>query len=143
MLDRTKVKRRRQRRQARRAALKLRDGVARLPGPSSNPATNLLVADVAMRGISMLVGRGLEKTVLAARYDPDKAADIVKGRTLTQSMLATGAARMATKSLPGFLLVSGGLFAKAVFDRTLHRGEAVRRGEQQLSKQAANAPDKT
>jgi hypothetical protein len=130
-------------RRRRRAVEQVRAGVAKLPGPSNNPATNLLIADVAMRAVSMLIGRGIEKTALSTRYDPDKAADIVKGRTLVQSMASTGAARMATRSVPGFLLVSGGLLAKALVDRTLSRRESVSKGEKQLSEQAANASDKT
>jgi hypothetical protein len=126
---------------ARKAAAGTRRTLAKVPGPSNNPATNLLIMDIAMRGISMVVGRRIEKALLAARYDPEKASDIVKGRPLVQSMAATGAARMATRSVPGFLLVTGGLLAKAIFDRSLSRREAVRRGEEQFAEQAANAPE--
>ena len=126
---------------ARKAARKTKNTLARVPGPSNNPATNLLIMDVAMRGISMVVGRGIEKALLRTRYQPDKAADIVKGRRLVHSMAATGAARVATRSVPGFLLVTGGLLAKAVFDRSLSRRESVRRGEQQFAEQADNAPE--
>ena len=138
-----KLSTRRSKRRAKRALDKAKSGVAQIPGPSNNPATNLLIADVALRGVSMLLGRGIEKAALTTRYSQDKAADIVKGRTLAQSMIATGAARMATKSVPGFLLVSGSLLAKSLFDRTFTRRESVRRGERQLAEQAANAPDKT
>jgi hypothetical protein len=132
---------RRGRRRARRALHSTKQTIAKVPGPSNNPATNLLILDVAMRGASMLFGRGMEKALLRARYDPGKASDIVKGRTLVQSMAATGAARMATKSVPGFLLVTGGLLAKAVFDRSFSRRESVQRGERTLAEQAQNAPD--
>lgn len=124
---------------ARKAASKTKSALAEVPGPSSNPATNLLILDIAMRGASMIFGRTIEKAVLSARYRPEKAADIVKGRTLVHSMAATSAARMATRSVPGFLLVTGGLLAKAVFDRSLSRREAVRRGEKALADRAENA----
>jgi len=126
---------------ARRAARKTKGVIATVPGPSNNPATNLLIMDVAMRGASMIFGRAMEKALLRARYNPDKAADIVKGRSLVQSMAATGAARMATRSVPGFLLVTGGLLAKAVLDRSFSRRESVRKGERQLADQAAQADD--
>jgi hypothetical protein len=126
---------------ARKAAATTKTAIAKVPGPSNNPATNLLIMDVAMRGASMIAGRAMEKALLSARYSGEKAADIVKGRTLIQSMAATGAARMATRSIPGFLLVTGGLLAKAIFDRSFSRRESVRRGEQTLSEQAANAPE--
>ena len=128
---------------ARKAAATTKSTLAKVPGPSSNPATNLLIMDVAMRGASMIFGRAMEKALLRARYSDGKAADIVKGRSMVQSMAATGAARMATRSVPGFLVVTGGLLAKAIFDRTLSRREAVRRGEETFAEQAANAPDET
>ena len=124
-------------------ARKAKSALAKVPGPSSNPATNLLIIDVAMRGASMVFWRGMEKALLRARYNPDKASDIVKGRSMIQSAAATGAARLATRSVPGFLLVGGGLIAKAIFDRSLSRRESTRRGEEQLAEQAANAPDET
>ena len=49
------------------------------------------------------------------------------------------ASRLATRSVPGFLVVSGGLLAKAVVDRSLGRG-AKRRARRAGSedKQAEN-----
>jgi hypothetical protein len=132
-------------RKARRAAARTKRttqrALAKVPGPSSNPATNLLIIDVAVRGVSMLVGRSMERALLRTRYHQDKAADIIKGRPLIQSMAATGAARMATRSMPGFLAVTGGLLVKAVFDRSFGRREAARRGEQQFAEQAAKADE--
>lgn len=126
---------------ARKAARSTKNTLAKVPGPSSNPATNLLIMDVAMRGVSMVTGRAIEKALLRMRYPDAKAADIVKGRTMVRSMAATSAARMATRSVPGFLLVTGGLLAKAVFDRSLGRRESVRRGEESFEKQADNVEE--
>ena len=135
------VRPRKLRSSGRKALAKTKGTIAKVPGPSSNPATNFLIMDVAVRGLSMIVGRGLEKALLRTRYNPDKASDIVKGRPLLQSMAATGAARMATRSVPGFLLVTGGLLAKAVLDRSFGRRESLRRGERQLAEQAAKADE--
>ena len=126
---------------AKSTARKAKQAVEDVPSPSSNPATNLLIMDVAIRGLSLIAGRAIERAALRARYKPGKAADVVKGRTLIESMAAQGAARMATRSVPGFLLVTGGLVAKVVFDRSLGRREARRRGEKQLSEQAAKADE--
>ena len=128
---------------ARKASAKAKNAAEKIPGPSSNPATNLLILDIAMRGASMIAGRAMQRALLGARYDPEKAADIVKGRSLVQSMAATGAARMATRSLPGLLLVTGGLLAKTLFDRSLRPRDARRRGEKQLAVQAAKAEDES
>ncbi len=125
----------------RKAANTTKGTLAKVPGPSTNPATNLMIMDVAMRGMSLVTSRALQKALLQTRYSDGKADDIVKGRTLVRSMAATGAARMATRSVPGFLLVTGSLFAKAVFDRSLGRRESVRRAERSFQKQAENADD--
>lgn len=126
---------------ARKVSAKAKDAAERIPGPSTNPATNLLIIDIAMRGASMIAGRAIERTLLGVRYDPERAAAIVKGRTTFQSMAATGAARFATKSVPGFLLVTGGLLAKTLLDRSLRPREARRKGDRQLAAQAAKDDD--
>jgi hypothetical protein len=48
---------------------------------------------------------------------------------------------MASRSVPGFLLVTGGLLAKAVFDRSSGRRKSARRGEQQFAEQAEKADE--
>jgi hypothetical protein len=112
-----------------------------VPGPSRNPATNLLIMDIAMRGASLLAARGIEKAALRLRYKPGQADDIVAGRSMIKMLAATGAARMATRSVPGFLLVTGGLLAKTLLDRSLRPREARRRGDRQLAAQAEQAGD--
>ena len=72
-----------------------------VPGPSRNPATNLLIIDIAMRGASLLAARGIEKAALRLRYKSGKADDIVEGRSLVSTLDATSAARLATRSVPG------------------------------------------
>lgn len=123
------------------AAERTKDTLAKVPGPSTNPATNMLIADIAMRGATMIGGRMVEKALLRLRYYPKKASDIVEGRSMLQSMAATGAARVATRSVPGFLVVSAGLLAKAAFDRSFTRRESHRRGERQIAEQAAQAEE--
>ncbi|MBO9518237.1 MAG: hypothetical protein J7493_09235 [Porphyrobacter sp.] len=120
---------------------KVKGTISKVPGPSSNPATNILIWDIATRGVVMIVGRQIEKAMLRMRYDQDKASDIVKGRTMVKSMTATGAARVASKSIPGLLAVTGALLAKTAFDRGYSKRESRRRGEKTLSDQAANAEE--
>jgi hypothetical protein len=123
------------------AAERTRRTLAKIPGPSTNPATNLLILDVAIRGAALIAGRGMEKALLRTRYQREKAHAIVKGRSIVSSMAATGVARVATRSVPGFLLVSGGLLAKAVVDRSFGRRRSVREGERQFAEQAKQAED--
>ncbi|MEO6387625.1 MAG: hypothetical protein ABIT16_11595 [Croceibacterium sp.] len=124
-----------------RAADRTKRTLSKVPGPSNNPATNLIIMDIAMRGASMIAGRAMEKALLRTRYHPDKAHDIVQGRTMVKSMAANGVARVATRSLPGFIIVTGGLLAKAIFDRSLGRRKSVQKGEAAFADQAAKAED--
>jgi len=112
-----------------------------VPGPSPNPATNLLIMDIAMRGASLIAARAIEQAALRLRYKSNKADDIVEGRSTIATLAATGAARMATRSVPGFLLVTGGLLAKTLIDRSLRPRHARRRGDRQLAAQAEAADD--
>ena len=131
---------RRSRRRVRRAVDKARTGAQKVPGPSSNPATNLLIADVAMNGASIIFRRAMERGLLSLRFDRDKAKEVVAGRSIVESALSYGAARYATRSVPGFLLVTTGLLAKSIFDRAKHPRQARLEGERKLLKQAENAP---
>ena len=86
--------------------------------PSPNPATNLLIADVALRGGGALLKRAVEAGLLGATATSKrKAKDVVKGRSLGQSLVGTMIARVATRSVPGALIVGGGLLAKTLYDR--------------------------
>ncbi len=129
-------------RRMRRAARAARGGTRTVPGPSTNPATNLLIADIVIRGATVLFRRGLERGLLQARFDADKAREIVQGRSLAQSLFSGAASRLATRSVPGFLLVSGGLLAKSIVDRSQGR-RARHKGEKALAEQAAKAPAKS
>lgn len=111
-----------------------------VPGPSGNAATNLLIADVAMRGASILFRHGVERGLLRARFDSDQAREIVRGRTMGQSLIAATVSRIATRSVPGLLLVSGGLLAKVAFERSQSRRAARRKGDRQLREMAENTP---
>jgi hypothetical protein len=105
-------------------------------GPSPNPKTNLILADIALRGGAMLVRQGLERGLLGKRYAPDKARQILKGRTIGESIAGSAAARLALGSVPGAIIVGGGLLAKTLYD--LRKGKtAKRKGEAKIAGMAA------
>jgi hypothetical protein len=116
-----------------------RRGAGKVPGPSTNPATNLLVADIGIRVASRLFRRTVEKGLLQLKFPPDKASEVVEGRSLAQTMVSAGLARVATRSIPGALLVTGGIIAKSILDRSLSRRQSERKGTRELEKQADNA----
>ena len=120
---------------ARKAEAKLKD----VKGPSPNPMTNLIIADVALRGGGRLLRHVIERTLLGVKYPPGKARAIVDGRSMSKTLLSTAVARIATRSVPGALLVGGGLLAKTLYDRNKQRGEAEAKGERKVDEQADNA----
>jgi hypothetical protein len=126
---------------ARRVLAEADDGVRHVPGPSPNPATNLLIADIAVRGAGIVFRHALERALLRARFAPEEAREIVEGRTWGRSLITHTAARVATRSIPGFLAVAGGLAAKAVVDRSIGKAKASRAGDKTLKRKAKRAHD--
>jgi hypothetical protein len=120
---------------------KARSGVERVPGPSPNPATNVLIAEILVRSAGRLFRRSMEKGLLKARFEREQAVAIIEGRGLAHTLVSTTVARVATRSVPGALLVGGGLLAKTLFDRSISRRKARRRGKRQLAEQASHEDD--
>lgn len=106
-----------------------------LHGPSPNVATNLAIADIALRGGTALARHAIERALLGRKYAPAKAEKILKGRTMGESLLHGTLARVAMRSVPGAIVVGGALLAKTLYDRTKAR-EATRKGEAALEKMA-------
>lgn len=86
-------------------------------GPSTDPATNSLLAGIALTGGLELARRGLEHGLLGKGYAPDKARRLLKHRTLAQSLVGAALTRLALSSVPGAIVVGGGLLAKTLYDR--------------------------
>ena len=94
-------------------------------GPSPDPATNLAIADIALRGGAALVRNAVERKFLGRTMSARKAAKIIKGRSMTESLIHGALARVALRSVPGAILVGGALVAKTLYDR----GKARRKGK--------------
>lgn len=110
--------------------------VTQTEGPSSNPMTNLLIADLALRGGGQLLRHAVERTLLGAKFSPTKAKNIVGGRTMFQTLLGTAVARIAMRSVPGAILVGGGLLAKTLLDRRGDKRTVRAKGEREIARQA-------
>lgn len=108
-----------------------------LSSPSPSPMTNLILADVLLRAGSSLLRRTVETGVLGQTLGKGKAKKIVKGRSMAQTLIGTAIARVATRSVPGAILVGGGLLAKTLYDRrreTKARVEGTKAVEKQADK---------
>ncbi|WP_404480070.1 hypothetical protein [Novosphingobium sp. BL-52-GroH] len=100
---------------------KLADNGGELHGPSPNPATNLVIADIVLRTGTTLARRAVERGVLGTSYSPRKAKSILKGRTITETLLHGALARVALGSIPGAIAVGGALVVKTLYDRSRER----------------------
>jgi hypothetical protein len=111
-----------------------------VPAPSPNPMTNLIIADLALRGGGQLLRHAVERTLLGAKYSRAEAKNLVKGRSMAQSLIGTAVVRLATRSVPGAIVVGGSLLAKTLYDR--RRGKsATREGRKAIAKQAEKGAD--
>lgn len=90
-------------------------GESRLPSP--DPVTNLVIADIVLRGAGSLLRNRLEKGLLTSQLDREKARRLVEGRGMATTLALWGASRLATRSPVGLALVAGGLAAKVLYDR--------------------------
>ncbi|WP_225425439.1 hypothetical protein [Pelagerythrobacter rhizovicinus] len=105
-------------------------------GPSPDPATNLLIHDILLRSGGRILRLGLEKGLLRNRYGKSAAREIVENRSMVQTLASYAVARVATRSVPGAIVVGGGIVAKALLDRRRSRRAAERAGDRKLRKRA-------
>ncbi len=107
-----------------------------VPGPSTNPSTNLIIHDIILRSAGRLTRLTLEKALLGRRYGSRFARDVVDNRSVLHTMAAYGVTKVATRSIPGAAIVGGGLLLKTLFDRSQSKREAQRRGRKALKEQS-------
>ena len=112
------------------------DGKGAVPGPSPNPATNMMMTDIALRGVSRLIRNSVHKAMLQTRHNNRMAKKAVENRSMLNSLIMYGVSKVATRSVPGFMLVSSGLAAKTLYDRSQNRRDARSKGRKTLRKMA-------
>ncbi len=74
-------------------------------------ATDKIIADLARRGGGRLIDLTLGKMLPADTAQPKKRATLLGG------LVGAAAVRIATRSVPGAIVVGGGLLAKTLYDR--------------------------
>ncbi|MCW1987411.1 UNVERIFIED_ORG: hypothetical protein M2348_003161 [Sphingomonas sp. R1F5B] len=90
--------------------------------PLNSPLTTLILTDIAMSAGSALLargvaGKGLAGRVLGKALPVRTPGGLIRGPSLVGSLVGTAIARVATRSVPGAIVVGGGLVAKALYDR--------------------------
>jgi len=103
-----------------------------VPGPTTNPATNLLVADVVMRTGSYVMREVVERRFLKRRFGKKTAREIVKNRSLGRKLASIVIAKIATRSVPGAAIVGTGILAKTLYERGKARRNAEAQGDAEL-----------
>jgi hypothetical protein len=76
----------------------------------------------------------VEKGVLAGRYGGKDAKKIIENRGIGQALMGTLIARIATRSLPGAVVVGSGLIVKTLYDRSRSKRAARKSGDRTLRK---------
>jgi hypothetical protein len=123
---------------ARKARVEVSDST--VAGPSPNAATNLAMADIALRGGSVLARRAVQRAFLGTTLSTRKTNKILSGRSVTEKLLHTALARVALSSVPGAIVVGGALVAKTLYDRS-KAAEAAVEGKQKLEEMAAEGEE--
>lgn len=102
----------------------------KLPVPSPNPATNLVIASIVLRGASSLVRQSFEDRIArASASDDEHAQELLDGRTMITTLALYGASKLATRSPVGLGLVAGSLVLKTLYDRGKARQKRLRTKE--------------
>lgn len=90
------------------------------------PTTRAVITDVALKSGGRVLRQAFERKMLGNVIGKGAKA-IPAQRSMAQTLLGAAAAKIATRSIPGALLVGGGLIAKTLYDRhqKRKRGEPV------------------
>lgn len=96
--------------------------------PGTSVGTNLMVADILVRGASRLL-RGDIKRRIDRNSEPqeDGESDKLNGRAILTTLGLYGASKLANRSPRGLAIVTGGLLAKSLYDRGKSRQLRKRR----------------
>jgi hypothetical protein len=92
--------------------------------PSLSPLLTVIAADLVLRAGESLVRRGVERGLLGGK--PAQSGRVIRGATLQETVIGTVMAEVARRSVPGAILVGGGLLAKALRDRRLARTDQAK-----------------
>jgi len=97
---------------------------------------NILLVDILLRTGLRLGRRQIEKGLLQRNFTRRQARRIISGRPLSKSLVSIIASRIATRSVPGAMLVGGGILAKLMIDARKSARKADGHGEKVAPDQA-------
>jgi len=98
--------------------------------PRPEDATSWLMADLVMRGGTLLLNKGIERGFPRSSQGKGQAVKAPKSLNFGQKLMHGAIVRLATRSVPGAILVGGGLLAKTLHDRRKARAAGEQAPEQ-------------
>lgn len=101
----------------RKARDKAKRAIGKIPAPTNNPVTNLIITDVILRAGARVMRRGVERAFIGVKHSPDEAQAVLARGSVMKSLASSAVARFATRSPQGAVLVGGALVVKALYDR--------------------------
>lgn len=90
-------------------------------GQVAESATALLIADIALRGGNKLLRHTVDR-VVGTSGGAAAGSSGRRKRSLVGRLIGAAAVRLAIRSVPGAIMVGGGLLAKTLYDRKRQRG---------------------
>ena len=100
-----------------------------MAGEPRDKKPGTIIADLALREGTALARRTLEKRLALDGYSNKRIRKIVERKGFGRNVAAVAIARLATRSVPGALVVASGLVAKALFDLLRGRRDAANEPE--------------
>ncbi|MBA3054690.1 MAG: hypothetical protein FP826_07110 [Sphingomonadales bacterium] len=94
-------------------------------GHGAHPLAKLILGGIALRGGDTLLRRVVDRGLLGPEPASSAANKTGKVRSVAQALIGTAIVRVATRSVPGAIVVGGGLLAKALYDRKRNRPAAA------------------
>ena len=99
-----------------------------------------MIVDIALREGALLARRAVQRNLARAGVTGKRAGRFASGEGFTKRLAATTIAHLAARSVPGTILVGGGLLAKALYELRKSRNTPEDGGENADGKPVGENP---
>ncbi len=100
--------------------------------PTNRPRPGEMVIDIALHEGTQLARRAIHKQLSKVGVSSLDPATIEAGQSFSRQLIASAIARLASRSVPGTMVVGAGLLAKGLYER-----RRIRREREKAEQQAA------
>ncbi len=106
--------------------------------PTTRPRPGEMVIDIALHQGTQLARQAIHKRLSKMGVSSLDPATIEAGQSFSRQLMASAIARLASRSVPGTMVVGAGLLAKGLYERRRIRRDREK-AEQQAASEAAEA----